>query len=203
MQLAVDGQATPEQQAKLREIVKSPEQQAIYDGLRQLARELDAVPLLDPPGLRGSVLSRLQPAPVTPIHSRRKAILAFVYAAAAVVIIGIAIHHAMPQAKNAAATMVSPDAEEWPVVAQQSYAGATMSIRRNGEQFIVDVSGPGEGPVVLQWDGRKLSPETGKAVFHKQPIQLRLQRRPGSSGPAVIALQLPSRPALQVIVDLH
>jgi hypothetical protein len=204
MQLAVDGEATPEQEAQLREFLNaSPELRATYEALRGLARELDAVPLLDPPGIRRSVLSQLRPSRGMPLRSRRNVVLAFAYAAAAVIIVGVVVHRAIPPAKDSAATMVRPEVEDWPLIARAASAEAKITVRRNGDQFLVDVSGAGQGPCLLQWDGRKLAPPEGRAAFQKRPVQLRLQRRAGASGPAVIALQLPDRPDLRATIDLH
>src|SRR5438128_651037 len=94
MQLSIDGETSPEQEAQLRDLLaSSAEYRSIYDGLRDLARKLDSVPLLDPPGVRSSVLSRISPSVVS-IRRPRRVILALAYAAAVVIIVGIAVHRA-------------------------------------------------------------------------------------------------------------
>ena len=204
IQLAIDGQATAEDEARLREILAtSAEAQAAYDALADLVRHLEAVPLIDPPGIRESVLPRLHPARVTPFRARRRTVLAFAYAAAAVIVIGVAIHRAIPPPRSAA-TMVHME-EDFPVVAQLSSPEGTMTIRRNGDEYELQAKVIGEGPVSLEWDGQKLSPATGMATFgdRSKPIRLILRRRSGASGSAVIRLRFPQKEILKTTVELR
>jgi hypothetical protein len=204
MQLALDGQATEEELESLREtLAASPEAQATYDALCNLVRRLEAVPLIDPPAIRASVLSRLRPARVTLFRPRRRTLLALAYAAAAVIVIGVAIHRAIPPSPSAA-TMVRME-EDFPVVAQLSSREATMTIRRNGDEFEVQAKVTGQGPVSLEWDGQKLSPATGSATFadRTEPIRLILNRRSGAAGSAVIRLRLPEKELLKTTVELR
>ena len=202
MHLAIDGETTPEQQAQLDRILESPVSRAEYDALRNLARELDTVPLLEPPGLRQSILERLRPAPVVPLRSRRRMALALAYAAAAVIVLGVIVHR-MPPSSETAATMISPESGEWPVIARARSADALMTVRRNGDQLAIDISIPSDGGCVVEWDGQKLLPSTGRATFQKPPVTLQLRRRPGASGPAVIALHFPDKPGVQTRIDLR
>src|SRR5438309_1130481 len=105
IQLAIDGEATPEQETRLRQMLaNSPEARATHDALRNLAQQLDSVPLVDPPPMREDILANL-PANVAPFHSRRRILLGLAYAAAAVIVIGVAVQRFVPPPHSATATM--------------------------------------------------------------------------------------------------
>ena len=53
IQLAIDGEATQNDRAELDAILaSSPEARAMFEAMKNVARQLDAVPMVDPPGVR-------------------------------------------------------------------------------------------------------------------------------------------------------
>jgi anti-sigma factor RsiW len=198
MQLAIDGAATPAQQEELRaRLESSPEARADYDALRELADVLDRMPLVDSPSIKPGVMAKLpvltraeRPrSPVLHWATRRRA-LAFAYVAAAIVIVMVALRHTAPSPPNSSATMIRVETE-WPVVARAVAPAAQMTIRGDGEEYVVAVSG--DVPYSLDWDHGKLS----------RIAPNRFRRQPGATGPAVIRLRLPDNSVLNAAIDLR
>jgi anti-sigma factor RsiW len=206
IQMAIDGEATAEQETQLRRsLANSPETRATYQALRQLAQQLDSVPLVDPPPMRDSILPNLRPANVEPFHPRRRILLGLAYAAAAVIVIGVAVQRFVPPPHSASATMARLDTADWPLVAHAASPKAKIAVRGSRNEYVVEVTVSGEGPITVEWDGRKLSPAVGEATFQNQdkPIRLQLHRRVGASGSAVIRLRLPEKENLTATIDLR
>ena len=206
MQLDIDGQATAEEQSRLRHLLAaSPEARAEYDSLRNLAGALDSVPLVEAPPMRESILPELHLAPVAKFHPRRRILLGLAYAAAAVIVIGVAVQRFVPPPHSAAATMARLDTADWPTIGRASTEGARMTVHGNRNDFVVEVTVSSEGPFTVEWDGKKLSPAVGEATFQNlgKPVRLQLHRRNGVSGATVIRLQLPGKENLTTTIDLR
>lgn len=187
MQLAVDGTATPAQQAELNALLeRSPEARNRYEDLQRLVKRLDAMPSVDPPAMRIALSGALAPSPAF----RRRKYFALAYAAAALIVIGVAVYRATPPQSNTSATMTKVE-EEWPVVARASRAGVTLTVRRNGDEYVATVTPPQEA--VVEFDPAKL----------QQTQPNRFRRREGAVGITVIRLALPDNAPLSATVDLR
>ena len=209
MHRAIDGEATADEQRQLDDLLaSSPEARDTFAGLEDVARRLDAVPLVDPPPLRDLVMAAIvRDELATRRHSgraaKRRRYLAFAYAAAAVIIIAIAVHHAPPTSQRAGATMMRADAAEWQLLARAASASGELTVRERGDELIVDGSSAAGGPVTVEWDGDKFFPSNGSATFDLPPVRLHLKRRAHSSGATVIRLRLPGQVSVQATIELR
>jgi ferric-dicitrate binding protein FerR (iron transport regulator) len=135
MQLAVDGVATSEQSAELQRVLaSSPEVRAKFEGLQSLVTKLDSVPLVDaPPVIRwwkkDDSRGRLSST------RRTRFWFAVAYAAAAMLIVVLAVRHAMVSGRSSAASMVAIQ-EQWPVIAEKD----GVTVRSNGDEIVVESS---------------------------------------------------------------
>jgi anti-sigma factor RsiW len=194
MQLVADGEATPQEEARLRAILaSSPAAAAELETLKALVSQLNNVPLVNPPGVRPAVMSQISAsmwgrASARPRH-RRKRLFAALYAAAAIVIVLFAVHrNVAPRTSSATMTRIE---EEWPIVARASAANARLTVRGSGDEFIVDVNS--KLPYSLDWDATRLD----------RIESTRFRRRAGATGRAVIRLRLPDNTDLNASVDLR
>ena len=209
MHRSIDGDATAEEQRRLEELLaSSPEARETFSGLQDVARRLDAVPLVEPPPLRDDVMAAIaRNQPATPAAfargARQRRYLAFAYAAAAVIIIAIAVQHAPPPSQRAGATMMRTDTTELPVLARAKSASGELTIRERGDEVIVEGTSAAAGPMTIEWDAAKFLPSAGSATFGASPARIRLQRRPNSTGACVIRLRLPGHSSVQATVELH
>ena len=193
IQLAIDGQANAAQQAQLQRLLTaSPESRATYESFRALAAELDRVPMVDPP-----TPMQWRPQTATIRRFPRRYTVAFAYAAAAVVIVAVALYRAVPPTHSAGATMARIEREDWPVVARVSSTQAKMTIRRSGDDFLVEVAT--DAPFTIDWDRARLDADT----FQKQAKTIYLHRRRGATGSAVVGLHLPNNSELRAKIDLR
>lgn len=197
IQLAIDGHADAEQQVELRTLLASAESQSEYAELSALAKQLDAVPLVDPPGVRPSVMAQIFAAtsmkPPERLNAHRsRNLLAFAYAAAAVLAIVFIVQRTIPTAPSSAATMVRIEVSDWPVVAQAANNNGAMTVRGNGDEFAVEVSV--NGPYTVEWDASRLRAGATPG---------RLTRQPGAKGPAVIRLHLQNNEILIAAINLR
>ena len=61
IQLAIDGEATQNDRAELDAILaSSPEARAMFEAMKDVARQLDAVPMAEPPGVRPAVMEKIR-----------------------------------------------------------------------------------------------------------------------------------------------
>jgi len=152
----VDGEATPEQQAQLQELLRtSPETRALYDGTSDVARRLEAMRVEEPPGeLKRSILEILRTparqagAPV--LHfSRRRMLFAAGWAAAATFVLAVVIFERR-EPSNTGATMA-------PIVATYRSDEVTLVVRRQRDLYILEPVTPTRpANVTLSWDPEKL-----------------------------------------------
>lgn len=197
IQLAIDGEATPEQRAELQErLAASAENRAAFALMQDLANQLERMPMVEP---TSPMQWRPASASRTPrVRRYSRPLLAFAYTAAAVLIIVFAVQRALPPSQTAA-TMTRLE-EDWPVVARAVSAEGKLTIRGNGSEFAVEVTG--SGPASLEWDRSKLA-GPAEAAFQNYPETVHLRRRAGAAGPAVVRLHLPDKPGLQATIDLR
>lgn len=209
MHRIIDGGGSADERRMLDDLLaSSPEARETFAGLEDVARRLDAVPLVDPPPLRASVMEAIaRDRPAARNHSERGAkqrrYLAFAYAAAAVIIVAIAVHHAPPASQRAGATMMRPDASEWTVLARETSASGELTLRQRGDELIVDGTSAATGPVTVEWNRDHFSPSEGSATFEAPPVRLLLKRRPHSTGTSVIRLRLPGQSSVQATIELR
>ncbi len=171
-----------------------------FNSTDDLERQLDSMPMVEPPGLKATLMAqirfkcegRLQPADrLKPVRAPfPKRYFAFAYAAAAIIIIVLAIRHAAPPQRNAAASMVAVDVEEAPVIAHIASDGAELTVRGNGELFLVEAP---RG--IIDWDRARLT----AVSFRNHGVVLR--RR--AAGQAVVRLSLPDHKQLSAAIDLR
>ena len=151
-----------------------------------LVRRLESVPLADPPPMREAVVGSIDVA--AGVHARRargtrtpkRFVLALAWAAAVVIVIGIAFQRASgPRPQHSAATMATAPAE--------------LTVHRTGERFAVQSSVKGE----IDWDQAKLS-----KVKVLPDGTLILERRKGASGTAFIRLSVGGREVLKTAITV-
>lgn len=148
----------------------------------ELVRQLESVPLVEPPDFREAVMSRVkaQRTVVAFRPARARLYLGLAWAAAVAIVIGVAFFRApQPRQQNAAATMTSPSPE--------------ITVQRSGDRFIVQPNEQG----AIDWDHAKLtkvdSLPDGSIVL--QPIQ-------GATGIAEIRLRVSGREVAKTAIQL-
>lgn len=157
-----------------------------------LARQLDSVPLVQPPDVRGPVMERVRagfsrPADrLKPVRTHRLYV-GFAWAAAAAIVIGVAIERVSVPRSQTAAVIAPLPIEGWPVVAR----AGELTVRRSGNHFAVQSSAPG----TIDWDRAKLS--MTKVLPDSTVV---LERRHGASGSADIRLSVAGREAQRVLI---
>jgi anti-sigma factor RsiW len=134
MQLEVDGLATREQSAELQRMLgASPELRVKFEALQSLVQKLDSVPMVDgPPVIRwwkNDSRGRLSST------RRTRVWFAAAYAAAAMLIVVLAVRHAIVSGRSTAASMVAIQ-EQWPVIAEK----AGVTVRSNGDEIAIESS---------------------------------------------------------------
>jgi hypothetical protein len=229
IQLAIDGQASEEERAELGQILaNSGEARETYRALREVVEQLEAVPTSDAPPMRDAILERIRrstiPANVTPFGTRRRMVLAAVYAVAAAIVIGVALNrlierrdHSVPPA-HAAATMARLDIDDWPVVARVTSTGATgtmtLTVRRLGDRYAIQPIVAGQGAVSVAWDRQKLmllevlppgavQSEADEVTFadRSKQVAVILRRRDQASGSAVVRMVIAGRESLRATIN--
>jgi hypothetical protein len=138
MQLAVDGIATAERLAELQRVLaSSPELRAKFEGLQSLVQKLDSVPMVDGPGVR-AIWERSHVPASRRRYGRRAAgaprfWFAVAYAAVAMLIVVLAVRHAMVSGRSSAASMVAIQ-EQWPVI----YEKDGVTVRSSGDEIVIE-----------------------------------------------------------------
>ena len=189
MQLAVDGAATPQQQAELRAALEtSPPDQERFQSLETLTRRLGAVPMIDPPGVKPAVMAAIRPAARVRPFRAAKRWFPIAYAAAALLVIAIAVQQAIVPPSKSSATLMPVDG---PVIARVSSPEATMAIHQDGDEYLVEVTS--SSTYELEVDASKLD----------RISPARFRRHPGATGQAVVRLRLPNQHELKVSIDLR
>ena len=166
----------------------------------ELIRQLESVPLVESPDFRERILASVGAGfsrPVDrlkPVVTPRRAIVALAWAAAAVIVIGLAVQRRSISHTQSAATAAPMPAEEWPIVARASSRadGATLTVRRNGDRFAVKGVLPGGRPVI-DWDRDKLS-----MVETLPDSTMILQRQSNAAGPATVRLTVNGKEVLKI-----
>jgi len=202
---AVDGEATPEQQAELQELLRtSPETRALYDGTSDVARRLEAMRVEEPPGeLKRSILERLRTparqagAPV--LHfSRRRMLFAAGWAAAAAFVLAVVIFERR-EPSNTGATMA-------PIVATYRSDEVTLVVRRQRDLYILEPVTPTRpANVTLSWDPEKLVfvGISGGQDAHSGNAQVSFTLSEPSQRAGVIFRPRPGAGAAEVLVSVN
>lgn len=159
----------------------------------ELTRQLESVPLVQGPDLRDAVLAKLSvrtafsrpPDRLKPVLTRRQVLMGLAWAAAAVIVIGVAVERVSLQRTHTAAT-IAP-IEEWSVVSRSP----ELTIRRSGDRFALQPAVQGQ----IDWDHSKL---VRTEVLPNGGIVL--QRRAGAAGPATIRLLVGGREILKTSI---
>jgi anti-sigma factor RsiW len=211
--LVIDGEASPQQHAEVQKLLAgSPEALHFYESMRDLARELDAIPAPAAPGLKNQVLADLrqgrgaQPAPVVPIrtpaHRRRRLVVGFAWAAAAVLLVVVAVDRLVVSGDRvvptqAAASMPSRDVDAWPLLNRVASEDGTLTIRRSGERFALQFLPEPPDTLTISWDDEKLD-----FLSESEDGTLILQRRDGVAGSAAVSVLLEDKPIVETSIDL-
>ena len=148
----------------------------------ELVRQLESVPLVEPPDFREPVLSRVKahrPAvkfrPATP-----RLYLGLAWAAAVAIVIGVAFFRAPePRPQNAGATMTNASPE--------------ITVQQSGDRWIVQPSEQG----AIEWDHTKLT-----KVDSLPDGSIVLQRNQGATGTAEIRLRVSGREVAKASIQL-
>jgi hypothetical protein len=178
----------------------------MYASMRDLTRQLEAVPMAEPPGVRAAVMEKIKATapeggrghtgpsvwrrPPPAAAFRRRTMVAVIYAVAAAIVIGVGVDRLLVERvrpQESAASMVVPDVNDWPLVART----ADVTVRALGDRYAVQ---PRTG--VVDWDHRKLelAERMGSAVV--------LRRRLGATGSAMIRLSIAGREIFRTSVRL-
>ena len=173
----------------------------------ELVRQLEAVPLVDPPEMKDVILARLRaPHPAlraTLSHGERGRfrglVMGLAWAAAVIIVITVVVERKSLPWQHASAT-IAPPVEKWQIVANAVVPDeGKLIVRRNGDQFAIQPSGSTGEAISVAWDQKKL--EVADVV--SDPEVLILQRKNGASGTAVIHLNVGGREVLQTTVPLN
>jgi len=196
IQLTIDGEATESDRAELDAILtNSAEARAMYEAMRDVVRQLDGVPMAEPPHVRPLVMETIRsravwrrPPPAAAF--RRRTMVAVIYAVAAAIVIGVGVDRLLVERvkpQESAASMVAPDVNDWPLVTRT----ADVTVRALGDRYAVQ---PRTG--VVDWDHRKLE------LVERMGSSVILQRRQGTTGSAMIRLSIAGREVFRAPVVL-
>jgi len=151
----------------------------------ELVRQLESVPLVDPPDMRAAVLARVRagfnrPADrLKPVRTHYR--IAFALAAALAIVVGIAVWRSPAlRPQSAAATMAAPQPE--------------LIVQRIGDRFSVQANVGGR----IDFDRTKLS-----RVETLSDGTVILQAKPGAAGTAAITLQVPGKEVVKTSVAVN
>jgi hypothetical protein len=173
-----------------------------------LVRQLESIPQVAPPDMKDAVMRGIRaPHPaLRGTFSRGRGVrmaIGLAWAAALVIVIGVAIERNSFPWQHSSATMVPLPADQWPVVARLSVPQeARLTIRRSGDRFAIQPFTISGEPVSVAWDQKKLS-MTDVLSDTKGPEVVILQRRPGASGSAVIQLNVGGREILKTSISVE
>ncbi|HEU5162267.1 MAG TPA: hypothetical protein VFV54_03885 [Thermoanaerobaculia bacterium] len=181
IQMDVDGALSPGQKAALdAALAADDEARASLASYRLLARELESLPVVDPPPLLASSVARAVRArhlnrPATHAApspaSRRRHVLYLGYAAAAGLLLGLLTapflmrtdsFHGPVEAGNAAASIGAAELSSWEIVDRRtaSTAGGSVRllVRRNGTSLGVEAAFTDAGSeAVISWNPARAS----------------------------------------------
>lgn len=173
----------------------------------EVVKQLESVPQVEPPDLRGAVMGRLRGAPtpagVGGAPRRRHVLAGLAWAAAIVIVVAVAVERKNLPWQQTSATMAPVPVEQWPIVARVAVPDeGRLTIRRNGNQFAIQPFAAAGSPVSVAWDQKKLQmsdvlPDT------KGPEVIILQRRPGAVGTAVIQLNVAGHEVLKTAISVE
>ena len=197
VQLTIDGEATESDRAELDAILtNSAAARAMYEAMRDVARQLDEVPMAEPPHVRPVVMEKIRSRPTVwrrpppAAVFRRRTVLAVIYAVAAAIVIGVGVDRLLVdrvRPQESAASMVAPDVNDWPLVTRT----ADVTVRALGDRYAVQ---PRTG--VVEWDHGKLE------LVERAGSSVVLQRRQGATGSAMIRLSIAGREVFRTPVKL-
>lgn len=154
--LAADGQATPQQKAELQALLELSDDARAFDAsTRELVSRLDRFETVDPPiELRPNVMRRVRTATAhtaRPGFTRRRR-FALAWAAAAALVLAVLLVDRPRRLDDHGATMAP--AAAWPAVASLKAGDHTLVIRQKGNLYRLEPAISGPYPVVatLSWD---------------------------------------------------
>src|SRR5881227_1069036 len=137
-----------------------------------LVRQLEAVPLVEPPEMKKDILARLRaPHPplrgtlsrwerdmaVAPLAKRRVrgVVFGLAWAAAIVIVVTVALERKSLPWQHTSATIVP--VEKWQIVARLAVPEeGKLVIRRSGDQFAIQPTAATSEPISVAWDQKKL-----------------------------------------------
>jgi hypothetical protein len=184
----------------------------------ELVRQLDAVPQVEPPEMKTSILARLRaPHPPfghllpasgakdlkaeTPRLAKRRVrgvAIGLAWAAAIIIVVTVVVERKSLPWQHVSAT-IAPPVDKWPIVARAAVPEeGKLIVRRSGDQFAIQPSATTSEAISVAWDQKKL--EIADVV--SDPEVLILQRKNGASGSAVIQLNVGGREVLRTVVSL-
>jgi hypothetical protein len=175
----------------------------------ELVRQLDAVPHVEPPDMKTSILARLKAphtAQLVPLPSGeggakrrvRGVLIGLAWAAAIIIVVTVVVERKSLPWQHVSAT-IAPPVDKWPIVARAAVPEeGKLIVRRSGDQFAIQPSATTSEAISVAWDQKKL--EIADVV--SDPEVLILQRKNGASGSAVIQLNVGGREVLRTVVSL-
>lgn len=162
-----------------------------------LVRQLEAVPQVQPPEMKSAILARLR----VPRPAKRRVsgvLIGLAWAAAIVIVVGIALERQSLPWQHISAT-IAPPVDKWQIVARAAAPEeGKLIIRRSGDKFAIQPTAVTSEPISVAWDQKKLE----KADVVSDPEVVILQRKSGASGSAVIQLNVGGREVLRTAVSL-
>ena len=222
--LAVDGEATETDLKELDDLLaQSAEARVMRDEIENIVRQLNGIPVVEPPHIKEQVLSEISHANtlrVVPFRPRRRFAAVAVWAVAAALVIGFGVQqwvqqHRSVQAGQASASMLRTNFSDWETVANVPSANATLIIRRNGDLFAVQPVLASPVPISIRWDAGRFdlaeaypTPEASRdaadvsfGASKKQPTIV-LRRRPDAFGTTDIEFSAAGNDTARATVSL-
>jgi len=174
----------------------------------EVVKQLESVPQVEPPDLRGAVMGRLRGAPtpagVGGAPRRRHVLAGLAWAAAIVIVVAVVFieRSSLPWQHTEATLAPALPFDRWKVVTRIGVPQeGRLTVRRNGDQFAIQPYAFNGEPISVAWDQKKLEmsdvlSDTGG------PEVVILQRKSGAAGWAVIQLNIGGREVLKTAISI-
>ena len=205
MNSVADGQATPDQEAKLHAVLRgSSEARRMFEDVQDTVRRIREVPKENPPAdLKPSVMREVRSrkrAPLLHFKTRRRLIVGGGWAAAAALVLVVFLFSPMRE-WGTSATMA-------PIIGKYDADGVTLTVRRQGDTIWLEPRASYLTKVSLAWDPEKLTSSEHKGQvtvtlgdFTVRRPQIVLEAR--TPGKAEIVVSRHGREVLRAVIPLQ
>jgi hypothetical protein len=169
----------------------------------EVVKQLESVPQVEPPDMRGAVIGKLRGPLPAPAKSRRHVITGVAWAAAIVIVVAVAYveRNALPW-EHTEATMAPLPFDRWKVVTRIGVPQeGRLTVRRNGDQFAIQPFAFNGEPISVAWDQKKLDMSNVLSDTGGPEVVI-LHKKNGASGWAVIQLNIGGHEVLKTAISL-